>query len=250
MEGTLVPFENKLLAFRALKQGLRFSYDNWRMWYNYMVVSMDVGELSEACRALARVVEETGDKVGAEAVDEDVLDRLVNAVTRAPAAPEEGERPGLGEGIAGVTSPNEGQGLSRNVAGLFEKTILPRVSSGRIFRAYARLLTWQSRWGDALKAYMDAYRSGVAGTMDDTVGGDEGLEKWREAVREVEETVDVLINFGPRVRQEQGGKGKKWRNQGRSIVKGFMRRTRGMGFEDSVEWERLVALEESLRNED
>lgn len=215
-----------------------------------MVVSMDVGELSEACRALTRVVEETGDKVGAEAVDEDVLDRLVNAVTRAPADSEEEEK---GAGIVGGASPNEGQGLLRIVAGLFENTILPRVSSWRIFRAYARLLTWQSRWGDALKACMDAYRSGLAGTMDETVewgDSDEGLEKWREAVREVEEMVDVLLNFGPRVDREHGGNGKKWRNQGRSIVKGFMRRTRGMGFEDSVEWERLVALEESLRNEE
>ena len=33
-----VPFTNKLLAFRALKQ-------------DYMVVAMDVGELSEACHA-------------------------------------------------------------------------------------------------------------------------------------------------------------------------------------------------------
>ncbi|KAJ3556322.1 hypothetical protein NM688_g2090 [Phlebia brevispora] len=47
-----IPFTNRLLAFRALKQGLRFNYDNWRMWSNYMIVAMDVGELSEACRAL------------------------------------------------------------------------------------------------------------------------------------------------------------------------------------------------------
>jgi hypothetical protein len=53
-----VPFENKMLAFRALKQGLKSHYDNWRMWTNYTIVAMDVGELSEACRALGGVVEE------------------------------------------------------------------------------------------------------------------------------------------------------------------------------------------------
>ena len=52
------------------------------MWNNYMVVAMDVGELSEACRALGRVVEERSAKDGASCVDVDVLDRLVNAVTR------------------------------------------------------------------------------------------------------------------------------------------------------------------------
>ena len=53
-----VPFDNKLLAFHALKIGLKHSYDNWRMWMNYMIVAMDVGEFSEAARAQARVVEE------------------------------------------------------------------------------------------------------------------------------------------------------------------------------------------------
>ena len=72
------------MAFRALKQGLKFSYDNWRMWNNYMIVALDVGELSEACRALGRVVEERAAKDGAACVDEDVLDRLVDAATRGP----------------------------------------------------------------------------------------------------------------------------------------------------------------------
>ena len=42
--GGRVPFSNRLLAFRALKQGLKYKYENWRMWNNYMVVALDVGE--------------------------------------------------------------------------------------------------------------------------------------------------------------------------------------------------------------
>ena len=84
MHGT-VPLNSKLLAFRALQIGLKRSYGNWRMWANYMILAMDVGEFAEAARAQARVVEERAAKAGAEAVDEDVLDRLVDAVTRAPA---------------------------------------------------------------------------------------------------------------------------------------------------------------------
>ncbi|KAJ1309326.1 hypothetical protein OPQ81_004987 [Rhizoctonia solani] len=77
-------FNNKLLAFRALKQGLRSSYENWRMWQNYIIVSVDVGELSEACRALGRLVELRAEKDGLASVDIEVLERLVDAVTRAP----------------------------------------------------------------------------------------------------------------------------------------------------------------------
>ena len=206
------------------------------MWYNYMIVAMDVGELQETCRALGRVVEETGDKMGAKSVDEDVLERLVEAVVRAPANPAEtlGDRDAQNE----VANPNEGRGLFRNVSILFEKTILSRVSSPRIFRAYGRLLTWESKWEEALKAYLDGYRIGTAGTMEK---GEADVEKWREAVSEVEEIVDILRNFGPRTQNS------KWRLQGRSIVRAFMARTRD--FEDEPEWGRLVELQSEFQKE-
>lgn len=201
-----------------------------------MVVAMDVGELSEAARALGRVVEETSEKMGAESVDEDVLERLVDAVTRAPADPKEATE---GGDIANtVSNPNEGHGLLRSVLTLFERIILPRTSSSRVFRAYARLLTWQARWEDALKAHLDGYRCSSAGTMEK---GEADVEKWREAVTEVQEIVDVLRNFGPRV------EGLKWRLQGRSIVRTFIGRTKD--FEDEPEWNRLAEMQDDLRKE-
>src|ERR1700753_1898758 len=77
--GQTVPFVHRMLAWRALKQGVKHGYDNWRMWMNYMVVSMDVGEFTEACRALGRIVERRADKDGSSSVDEEVLDTLVDA---------------------------------------------------------------------------------------------------------------------------------------------------------------------------
>ncbi|GJE87502.1 TPR-like protein [Phanerochaete sordida] len=223
-----VPFSNKLLAFRALKQGLKFAYDNWRMWNNYMVVALDVGELAEACRALARVVEERAAKDGAAAVDEDVLERLVDAATRGE---PEGEGAGAGPSRAG---------LLRQVTDLLERVILPRVSSVRIFRARARLLMAQGRWEDALGAHMEAYRAGAAGTLE---AGETDAARWREGVKEVEEIVDVLRNFGPRA------EGYKWRLQARSVLRTFMGRTRE-NFEDEPEWTRLTKLQEELRQEE
>ncbi|TFY68159.1 hypothetical protein EVJ58_g1183 [Rhodofomes roseus] len=233
-----IPFSNKMLAFRALKQGLRFAYDNWRMWSNYMIVAMDVGELSEACRALGRIVEERSTKDGAHSVDEDVLDRLVNAVTRAPANPDDAVEGG-GSGGQAVQNFNEGHGLLRRVNELFERTILPRVSSPRIFRARARLLTWQGRWEEALNAYLEAYRCSNAGTMEK---GETDVQRWREAVGEVEEMVDVLRNFGPRAEDF------KWKLQARSILRTFMGRTKD--FEDEPGWSRLADLLEDTRKEE
>ncbi|KAJ7132862.1 hypothetical protein C8R43DRAFT_652780 [Mycena crocata] len=234
-ETTAVPFENKLLAFRALKQGLRSAYENWRMWYNYMIVSFEVGELAEACRALGRVIESRG----AEAVDEDVLERLVNAVTRASTAEEaEGTDPEAAQQAA--SSPNEGRGLFRPVKHLLEDIVLPRLSSSpRVFRAYARLLTWQCRWDDALKASMDAYRCSAAGTME---RGETDVVRWREAIHDVEDVVDALRNFGPRSQDEAA----KWRLQARSIVRTFMGKTKDT-FEDEPEWAKIEELLDELK---
>ncbi|KAH6912411.1 tetratricopeptide repeat domain 27 [Coprinopsis sp. MPI-PUGE-AT-0042] len=231
-----VPFSNKMLAFRALKQGLRFRYDNWKVWYNYMVVAVDVGELQEASRALGRVVEQLAEKEGARAVDDEVLERLVDAVTRAPASLTDAQKEGGAQND--VANPNEGHGLFRTVNNLLENIILPRVSSPRVFRAYARLWTWQSKWDKALKAYLDGYRCSVAGTMEK---GESDVNKWREAVTEVEEIVDILKNFGPRV------EGYKWKLQARSVVRTFAARTRD--FEDEPEYGRLTDLQEELKKE-
>jgi hypothetical protein len=246
--GKPVSFSNKTLAFRALKQGLKYRYESWRMWSNYMVVAMDVGELSEACRAQVRIVEERADKIGAECVDEQVLARLVDAVTRVPADPDHtaaavtvsagGEDAARARERDAVMNPNEGRGLLKRVLDLFDRTILPRVSSPHIFHAYARLLTWQTRWEDALKASLDGYRCGTAGTFEK---GDTDAEKWREAVREVEDIVDVLRNFGPRVQ------GYNWKHQGRSIVRTFVGRSRD--FEDEPEWSHLLEIQDELRSE-
>lgn len=81
---------------------------------------MEVGEFAEAWRAHGRVVEERAAKVGTESVDEDLLGCLVDAANSTP--PDE-------SGNATIR-PNEGQGLLRGVEVLFERIILPHVSSG------------------------------------------------------------------------------------------------------------------------
>ncbi|KAG8683841.1 hypothetical protein FRC08_014037 [Ceratobasidium sp. 394] len=245
-------FTNKMLAFRALKQGLKYSYENWRMWQNYVVVAVDVGELSEACRALGRLVELRAEKEGSASVDVEVLERLVDAVTRAP--PDEDD---IGEDGQRVRNADEGHGLFPGVYDLFTRVVLPRVSdSSRIYRAWARLLGWRARsktathlratWGEALGAHMDAYRAGVG--SDPRLETD--VERWREGVTEIEEVVDVMRNLGPRAQEEEGEgrKGGTWQFQARSLVRTFMGRTKA-SFGDEPEWDRLKDLLDELKNE-
>ncbi|KAF5377762.1 hypothetical protein D9757_008080 [Collybiopsis confluens] len=244
-----VPYDNKQLAFRALKEGLKRSYENWRMWSNYMIIAVDVGELAEACRALGRVVEETSNKPEGVILDEDVLDRLVNAVTRTPATISLEDS---SDANRAVHNPNEGYGLLPRVVDLFDRIILPRVSSARVFRAYARLLTWQGKWEDTMNAWMDAYRESDGGKLsrgeiDSSVMVDEnGRRIWRDAVGEVEEIVDIIRNVGARL--EASGSTKKWKLQAKSVVRSFMGRTRE-NFEDDPEWHRLDELSDELKRE-
>ena len=202
-----------------------------------MVVAVDAGQLSEAARALGRIVEETSDKMGARSVDEPVLERLVEGVTRAPSNLEDAVEGGDTQNA--LMNPNEGHGLLKTVLDLFERIILPRVSSTRVFRAYAKLLMWQGRWEEALKAHLDGYRAGSAGSMEK---GETDVEKWRDAVTEVEDIVEVLRNFGPKV------EGFKWKLQAKSIVRTFIGRTKD--FEDEPEWVRLTDLQEELKKEE
>lgn len=264
-------FDNKLLAFRALQRGLKFGNENWRMWMNYMIISMDVGELSEATRALGRLVEERADKDKESCVDIDVLERLVDASSRTN---------GEGEDEASIepryAKPNEGAALARRVFDLIERTILPRISSSpRIFRAYARLLMSQSRYSEALEAHLNAYRlASAGGGPGESSGTINTAKEWREAVVDVEEIVDVLRNLGPRAQEkrnsqgadESGGGGadahatpsvgangdspstNNWSLQARSILRSFLGRTR-RDFEDEPEFAKLEELMEEIRGE-
>ena len=242
-----IPIEHKLLAYRALKHGLRFTYNNWKMWYNYMIVCVDVGELFEAARALGRVVEETGDSEET-IIDLDVVDRLVDAVAKGSAGSAEAPEPSVDEGEA-ENVPREPTGLSRAITELFENTLLPKISySPRLFRAHARLMTVKGKWGDALKSYLDGYRVGIAGTWGSYSGQVQeekgGSTKFKSAVKEVEEIVDVLMNFGPKA-AEAGGNN-RWKMQARSIVRTFLARTKDE-YEGEEGWDDLVRLRDELK---
>ncbi|WRT67364.1 uncharacterized protein IL334_004335 [Kwoniella shivajii] len=244
---TSVTYENKHLAWRALRQGLRYAYGNWRMWQNYMIVSIDVGELSEAARAMTRVVEELSNKDPILAVDPDVLDKLVDSVTRDDFSISK-------EGQVVPKTSNEGFGLLPIVERLFDATILPRISdSSRIWRCHARLLRWKEDWSGALEDYLRAYRCSIV--SDESVERD--LAKWKEAVREIEDLVAVMGQLGPKAKlqqeQEDSGEGKKkkgdWKFQARGVVRTFMGRTKE-SFEDEKDWERLQDLLDELKRSD
>lgn len=242
-----VPFANKRLAFLALQQGLRFSRENWRMWQNYMVVAVDVGELSEAARALSRIVEERAGKEAANAVDPAVLSKLVDAVIREPWNAGKGD-----ENREGPVTSNEGLALYPIVERLIKVVILPRVSdSPRVYAIQARLFRWQEDWSAALECYMKAYRCGVANDIEI----ERDVNRFKEAIEDLEELVSIMQNLGPKAKEQEEkaglvkGKAKwnDWKFQARTLVRTFTGRVKA-SFEDEPDFGKLQELLEEIRN--
>ncbi len=196
------------------------------MWQNYMVVAVDVGELSEAARALSTLVEMRSGKDAAAVVDYAVLSKLVDAVTRESWNGGKGD-----EDKEGPVTSNEGFGLLPIVDRLFDSVILPKVSdSPRVFAIHARLYRWKEDWAAALECYLKAYRSGVA--ADERI--ERELPRFREAVEDLEELVNLMQNLGPRAKEQEEMQGRvkgkakwhDWKFQARTLVRTFTGRVK------------------------
>ena len=96
--------------------------------------------------------------------------------------------------------------MERRVTDLFERTLLPRVSSARIFRARARLLRAQGRRAAALEAYVAAYRAGPAGSAGDAeMDVDDDEEPTSAKKRAKTNSGAVVAKRAPRANRQAAG---------------------------------------------
>lgn len=67
----------KEMAYQALQEAVRQSYENWRVWQNLLYVSMDVGQVATALQALGRIAE-----LQASRLEPDLIAMLVEAIAK------------------------------------------------------------------------------------------------------------------------------------------------------------------------
>lgn len=67
---------NKKRAHKVLQEALKCNFDNWKIWENFLLVSIDIGSFEDALNAYNRLIE-----LKEKYFDEEVLQILINAIS-------------------------------------------------------------------------------------------------------------------------------------------------------------------------
>ncbi|PKI85597.1 hypothetical protein MVES1_000278 [Malassezia vespertilionis] len=243
---TNAAFELRVLAHKALGVALKYNFDSWRVWYNYMIVSINVGMMHESARALARIVEIRSKEASQssattssveDVVDFTVLNRIVDAVIQTP----------WDEDDPLMRSQNEGHGLRADVQRLFENTLLPRFSTNAaILQVYARFLLWAHEYRKMLDVRIKSFRFGLGAPDATQVVTD--LHTFCLAKDELQDLVDALENTGTRPAAPGSTEEAMpdWNFQARTLLRAFIARTRD-SFADEPHFASLAETLQGLR---
>lgn len=215
--------KNNLDAQHALRQALKEKRESWKIWSNYMYCSLDVGDFTEAIRAMGMLVElrwkAKKEDNTEEIVDIVILDRIVQGLTR--------DLKDL---------------YSRSVAFQEQKIedlllgITNRITTDpRIWRICVKFYFWKKDFVECLECQLKAYRSVIHNPKIETEQAE-----FEKAVEAAIEMVDWYRNLGPMTYKDEQGQehavAKDWAYRSKQMIKSLMARTR-----DS--WEHLPAFE-------
>ncbi|KAF9205966.1 hypothetical protein BGZ49_003210 [Haplosporangium sp. Z 27] len=226
---------DNLDAQHALRQALKEKRDSWKIWSNYMYCSLDVGDFTEAIRAMGMLVElRWKQKKGEEKddiVDIVILDRIVQGLTR--------DLKDL---------------YSRRVA--FQESKIEELLLGitnritndpRIWRICGKFYFWKKDYLECLECQLKAYRSVVHNPKIETEQAE-----FEKAVEATIEMVDWYRNLGPLSYKDEQGQdqlvAKDWAYRSKQMIKSLMARTRD-SWEDAEAFQKLKDTMEDLKSE-
>ncbi|ORY77695.1 hypothetical protein BCR37DRAFT_382584 [Protomyces lactucae-debilis] len=220
-------------AWTALKMATQIKHESWRMWENYMLVSLDVGEFGECIHAMRRCIELRSNDRGEAAVDFEVLKLLVQETIQM-------EPPTSATSESGH-SPDALRGVARMVTDLVTQVVQPLITyDPRLWRLLGKLQIWRGKFAEALEANEKAYRC-LAGKMVETE-----YKVFEEVVDAADELVDAYRNLGPREGRMGGEVARDWKFKARSVVRTL--KGRGKNFEGSAAYEKLENILEDLKS--
>ncbi|KAJ2517506.1 hypothetical protein H4217_003920 [Coemansia sp. RSA 1939] len=140
---------NNERAWNVLREAVKHMRNVWQVWDNFMAVSLKIGRLSSAIHAMERIIELRSDSSGAQAVDVDVLKRVINTITRGR----------LFDGLSPADAERKKLEYDRYMRHLLIGTIEARITnSAPLWRAMADYWFWTSDYRHCLDCYIKAYR--------------------------------------------------------------------------------------------
>ncbi|KAJ2197808.1 CCR4-NOT core subunit cdc39 [Coemansia sp. RSA 522] len=141
--------EYRTRALHALREAVKFLHDSWRVWSNFMHVSLSLGMLSLSVQAMGRLVDLRAGKMGADCVDLDVLRSIISAVSHGAAF----------AGMSEADAKAKEQRLISQIDSLLVRKIEARItSSAPVWRAMADYWFWRNDFTHCLDCYIKAYR--------------------------------------------------------------------------------------------
>ncbi|KAF8938953.1 hypothetical protein BGZ47_008350 [Haplosporangium gracile] len=215
--------KNNLDAQHALRQALKEKRESWKIWSNYMYCSMDVGDFTEAIRAMGMLVElrwkVKKEENTEEIVDIVILDRIVQGLTR-----------DLKDLYSRSVAFQE-QRIEELLLGITNRI----TTDPRIWRICVKFYFWKKDFVECLECQLKAYRSVIHNPKIETEQAE-----FEKAVEAAIEMVDWYRNLGPMTYKDEQGQehavAKDWAYRSKQMIKSLMARTR-----DS--WEHLPAFE-------
>ncbi|CAB11723.2 TPR repeat-containing protein C19B12.01 [Schizosaccharomyces pombe] len=208
-------------AWHAMQQGIKYMYDNWRIWENYMLISVDVNKWSEVIRALRRIIEIKGKDEGERAVDVQCLDLVVNYVMQ--------------------SCDNDASGLARMLNELL-KMVVPLITNDvRLWRIVARYYLWRRHFAESLNATLKAYRILISSP---NVTSDEAT--WNKTVEGALELVEAYANLGEMPGRMGGVVAKDWKFKSRSVLRSLIGKGKNI-WENTESYQKLESELENLK---
>lgn len=77
MSNAYIKLGEKAIALSTLQEAIKYNYEEWRLWENYLLVAVDVGAFEDAIRSCHRLIDIKG-----VYQDDQVIDILTNAVLK------------------------------------------------------------------------------------------------------------------------------------------------------------------------
>ncbi|XP_041977434.1 tetratricopeptide repeat protein 27 [Aricia agestis] len=160
---------DKNRAYRALMEALKFNYDNWKLWENVIIVSMDTGHFEDVLRGCHRLLD-----IQRKFDDVEVLTLLVNAIVQ-----DHKDADG-----------NSSARLRKRALELFGRITSVHQNKPRIWQLYADLSpTYLLKGQRLLKAYKGY-----------TINGD--WSQSPENCKQVMDLTQLLLEYSLKARQE------------------------------------------------